>query len=81
MIIPRRWRDVQAGTRVKDPAGQIFHVLSRFGPMVILAATPSGQRVTITIDPDAFVPTLFEPQDIVLTNLRTAFPDIEYLKG
>lgn len=79
MIIPKRWQDVEPGTRVKDPAGQIFHVLSRFGPLVRVRDL-KGEDHVITIDPGAHVPTVLDPEDLAVACLRKHFPTIEFLK-
>lgn len=79
MIIPKRWNDVQAGERVIDPAGQTFHVISRFGAFVCLAQTPSGKRFSMAVRTDDYIPTVFDVETIAIANLRKHFPSIEYL--
>lgn len=79
MIIPRRWRDVQAGDRVIDPAGRTFHVLPRTLPF--LAELLTGRTVhTIAVDPSANVPVILDEQSIAVDNLRQAFPTITPIK-
>lgn len=80
MIIPKRWNDVQAGERVIDPAGQTFHVISRFGTFVCLAQVPSGKRFSMAIRTDDFIPTIFDVETIAIANLRKAFGQVEFLK-
>lgn len=79
MIIPRRWREVQAGDRVIDPAGRTFHVLPRSLPF--LAELLTGSTVhTIAVDPNANVPAVLDEQSIAVDNLRTAFPSLTPIK-
>jgi len=81
MIIPTRWRDVPTGARVIDPAGQMFYVLPRVAPFVVQLRAPRGDlTVTLTPNPDVYVPRLLEPIDIAVTNLIQAFPSLEFLQ-
>jgi hypothetical protein len=75
MIIPTRWRDVTAGSRVIDPAGQVFYVLPRVVPFLVqLRAVRGDLTVTLPIpNPDTYVPRLLEPIDIAISNLSQAF--------
>ena len=87
MIIPTRWKDVGTGSRVIDPAGQVFHVLPRVvGFMVQLRSRRRhGMRLapdmvaTLAPDPEAYVPRLLEPSDIAVAQLAVAFPTLEFL--
>lgn len=82
MILPTRWRDVPPHARVIDPAGAVWHVLPPAIPglPVVTVRNAAGHARTMPIDPSAFVPMLYEPEDIAVTNLSAHF-DLEYLKG
>lgn len=79
MIVPRRWRDVQAGDRVIDPTGRTFHVLPRTLPF--LAELLAGQTVhTIAVDSSANVPAIIDAHSVAVDNLRMAFPALTPIK-
>lgn len=82
MILPTRWRDVKAPARVIDPAGAVWHVLPGTIPGLPLVTirNETGQTRMLPVDPDAFVPLLYEPEDVAVTNLSQFF-DLEYLRG
>jgi len=73
MIIPTRWKDVKVDARVIDPSGQMFHVKPRVVDFLVQVADRHGNVHTIPIDPNAYVPVLFEMYDIAVTNLSKHF--------
>lgn len=79
MIIAKRWEEVEAGTRVKDPAGQIFHVIARYGAFVSVRAL-DGTTHTLVIRTQDYIPTVLEPEDFAVACLRKHFPTLEFLK-
>lgn len=81
MIIPKRWRDVESGERVIDPAGRMFHVFPRVIPtMVQLRQDRTTQVHTLVVDPNANVPVVFDEHAIAVANLRAHFGQLIPLK-
>ena len=82
MILPTRWRDVPPHARVIDPVGVIWHVLPPALPglPVVTVRGQAGETRTMPIDHNAFVPMLYESEDIAVTNLTACF-DLDYLGG
>lgn len=78
MILPTRWRDVPAGARVVDPAGQRWHVLSVL-PGIVTVRGRYGETHTMTVAPDGLVSVLHEPEDYAAQALRAGFPSLTYL--
>lgn len=82
MILPTRWRDVRAPARVLDPAGVVWHVLPPAIPglPVVTVRDAAGNTRCLPIDPDTFVPMLYDHEDVAVAHLGKHF-DLEYLRG
>lgn len=78
MLLPTRWADIQPGDRLLDPARQMFHVKHRFGGLVVVTDR-QGRDWPMTVNPDAFIPRVFEPQDVALNTIRQLFT-VEFIK-
>lgn len=73
-----RWKNVKTAARVVDPAGQVFHVLPRVLPTMVQLRNNQHRCITLAIDPEAYVPTLFDPEAVAIDNLSTCFT-LEFL--
>lgn len=82
MILPTRWRDVRAPARVIDPAGKVWHVLTPYiaGLALVSIRDETGSTRVLPVDLDAFIPVLYESEDVAVANLAACF-DLEFLRG
>jgi len=73
MIFPQRWKEVPVSARVIDPAGNVFHVLPQIFPNLAQLRGVDGKTHCLPIDPESFVPRLYDPEDQAIDCLRRHF--------
>lgn len=91
ILIPLPWAAVAPCSRVMLPSGRIVHVqyvlrpdsassAAARTPILVGLRNEHGQDRAITVGPADLALTIVGEQDLAVAALRTAFPDVEFLR-